>query len=70
MSRTVSLILAAILLVACSGCILDRRGEYGEPDRRGYYDRERVYHEGERGDRDRDEHGDRDRGEHGDWDRR
>ena len=55
MSRPVSLILAIILLITCSGCFWGL-----EHDRRGYDDRDR----GERGDQDRGEHGDRDRGEH------
>jgi hypothetical protein len=59
-NRHLSLILAVILLITCSGCI------WGwEHDRRGYDDRDR----GERGYQDR-ERGEHDRGEHGDRDRR
>jgi hypothetical protein len=50
MRRPVSLILAIILLITCSG------GFWGlEHDRRGYDDRDR----GERGDQDRGEHEER-----------
>ena len=56
MKRSLSLILAVILLIACFGC-------YWWRDRRGYDDR------GGYGDRDRGEYGDRDRGERGDRDR-
>ena len=54
MRKPVSLILAAILLIACSGCLWEHdRGGYGdERDRREYDDRDR-------GDHDRDRHDDR-----------
>lgn len=61
-----SLILAAVLLSTCFGCLVgvqeERRG-YGEQDRRGYDDRrdhDRDRHDDrERGDRDGDRHDDR-----------
>ena len=60
MRRSVSLILAIILLITCSGCF------WGwEHDRRGYDDRDR----GGYGDRDRGGYGDQDRGGHDDGDR-
>ena len=53
MIRPVSLILAIILILACSGCYWDHgRGGYGEQDREGY------------GERDRGGSGDQDRGGH------
>ncbi len=59
-----SLIFAFILIITCSGCI------WGwDPDRRGYYDRDREHgHEDRVGDSDQDrgEHGERDRGGHDD----
>jgi hypothetical protein len=58
MKRPVSLILAIILLVTCSGCFWGHaRGGYGDRDRGGY------------GDQDRGGYGDRDRGGHDDGDR-
>ena len=51
MIRPVSLILAVILLLICSGCFWDSgRGGYDEHDRRGYDDRDRGGHEGDRHD--------------------
>jgi len=49
MRRPVSLILAIILLIACSGCpwVRGDRGGYGEHDRGGYDDRDRGGHDGE-----------------------
>jgi hypothetical protein len=59
MRRPVSLILAIILLIACSGCFWDRnRGDRGSQDRGGYgeQDREdRGGHDGGRHDN-RDDH--------------
>jgi hypothetical protein len=58
MIRTVSLILAIILTLACSGCYWDHRGGYGDRDRD---------HDGRDGDRheDRRDHDDHDgRGDH------
>ena len=57
----VSLILAAILLITCSGCIWgwDRgRGGYGDRDSGGYDDRDSGGHDGDRHDdrRDSDHH--------------
>ena len=64
MRRPVSIILAIILIITCSGCFWDRgRGERGDQDRGGYGDRDR----GDRGDQDRGGYGDRDRGEHEEW---
>ena len=52
MRRNVSLFLAIILIITCSGCFWYDRGGRGDQDRGGYGDRDR----GERGD-------DRNRGE-------
>ncbi len=54
MRSPLSLILALVLLMACSGCFFSDRGGggYGERDHGGYDDR------------DHGEHGDRDRGGH------
>jgi hypothetical protein len=52
-----SLILAAILLITCSGCIWgwDRgRGGYGDRDSGGYDDRDSGGHDGDRHDDRRD----------------
>jgi hypothetical protein len=52
-----SLILAVILLITCSGCIWgwDRgRGGYGDRDRGGYDDRDYGGHDGDRHDDRRD----------------
>jgi len=56
MRRPVSIILAIILIITCSGC-------FWGYDRGGYGDRDR----GDRGDQDRGGYGDRDRGEHEEW---
>jgi len=58
MRRPVSIILAIILLITCSGCFWDRsRGGYGEHDREGYGDQDRGGHDGDRHD-DRGDHDD------------
>jgi hypothetical protein len=46
MRRPVSIILAIILIITCSGCFwgYDRRG-HGDQDRGGYGDRDRGEHE-------------------------
>ena len=61
MKMPLSLILAAILLITCSGCIWgwDRgRGGYGDRDSGGYDDRDSGGHDGDRHDdrRDVDDH--------------
>jgi hypothetical protein len=61
MRRPISLILAAILLITCFGCIWgwDRgRGGYDNRDRGGYDDRDSGGHDGDRHDdrRDSDHH--------------
>ena len=56
MKRPVRLILAIILLIACSGCFWDRnRGDRGSQDRGGYGEQDRGGHDGVRHD-DRDDH--------------
>ena len=49
MRRALSLILASMLLLACSGCIWwdHDRGGYDERDHRGYDDRDRGGHDRE-----------------------
>ena len=57
MKMPLSLILAAILLITCSGCIWgwDRgRGGYGDRDSGGYGDRDSGGHDGDRHDDRRD----------------
>jgi hypothetical protein len=61
MKRPVSLILAIILLITCSGCLWVHgdRGGYGDRDRGGYGDQDRGGHDdGDRDDdrRDLDDH--------------
>jgi hypothetical protein len=58
MRRSGSLILAVILLIACSGCfwVRDRgdRGGQGNQDRGGYGEQDRGGHDGDRHDERRD----------------
>ncbi|MBA4374284.1 MAG: hypothetical protein C0402_15645 [Thermodesulfovibrio sp.] len=57
MKRPANLLLAIILLITCSGCLVavqeDRRGYYGDHDRRDYDDRR------DHRDHDRDRYDDR-----------
>jgi hypothetical protein len=51
MRRPVSIILAIILIITCSGCFWDRgRGGHGEQGREGYGDQDRGGHDGDRHD--------------------
>jgi len=54
MRRPVSLILAIILLIACSGCFWDHRGGHGDQDRGGQGEHDRGGHDGDRHDDRRD----------------
>jgi len=58
MIRPVSLILAIILLLTCSGCFWEGgRGGYGEQDRGGH-DQDRGGHDQDRGGHDQGRHDD------------
>lgn len=61
MKTPLSLVLAAILLITCSGCIWEHdRGGYGEQDRGRYGDQDRRGDDDrDRGGHDRDRHDDR-----------
>ena len=51
MRRPVSIILAIILIITCSGCFWDRGlGGHGEQGREGYGDQDRGGHDGDRHD--------------------